>query len=89
MFFLSIFNSLVQTFAALVIFVAGYLALLLCAIAGILIGHLIYRAARLIWIHVVVRYASTHAVTAKIAQTADAHFPPNDILLAPPALNRR
>jgi hypothetical protein len=50
---------------------------------------LIYKGARLFWSHVVARTASAHAATSGVAETADAHFPQNDILLAPPALNRR
>ena len=89
MFLLPLMNILAQSLAALVIFVVGYLLLLVCVIAGLVVTHLIYKGARLFWSHVVARTASAHAATSGVAETADAHFPQNDILLAPPALNRR
>ena len=70
MFFSSTFGALAQTFAALVIFIAGYLALLLCAVVGIVIAHFLYKGARLAWSYVVARYASTDAVRARLAAAA-------------------
>jgi hypothetical protein len=59
MFLLPLINILAQSIAALVIFVAGYLALLLCVIAGVVIAHLIYKGSRLFWSHVVAPHALT------------------------------
>ena len=70
MFFSSTFGALAQTFAALVIFIAGYLALLLCAVVGIVIAHFLIKGARLLWPYVVAGYASTDAVRAKLAAAA-------------------
>ena len=70
MFFSSTFGALAQTFAALVIFIAGYLALLLCAVAGIVVAHFLYKGARLFWHHVVAPHASTDALRAKVAAAA-------------------
>jgi hypothetical protein len=70
MFFSSTFGALAQTFAALVIFIAGYLALLLCAVAGIVIAHFLYKGARLFSPYVVAGYASTDAVRARLAAAA-------------------
>ena len=70
MFLLSLFNTLVQTFAALVIFIAGYLALLFCAVASIVIAHFLYKGARLFWNHVVIPHASIDSVLAKVAGAA-------------------
>jgi hypothetical protein len=89
MFLLSLFTTLAQTFAALVIFIAGYLALLLCAVAGIVIAHFIYKGARLLWPYVVARYASTDALRAKLSAAARMAWSQAAILLAPLALNRR
>jgi hypothetical protein len=70
MFFSSTFGALAQTFAALVIFIAGYFALLLCAVVGIVIAHFLLKGARLSWPYLVAGYASTDAVRAKFAATA-------------------
>jgi hypothetical protein len=59
MFLLPLINILAQSLAALVIFVAGYLALLLCVIAGVVLVHLIYKGGRLFWSHVVPTHPST------------------------------
>jgi hypothetical protein len=83
MFLFSLFTTLAQTFAALVIFIAGYLALLLCAVTGIVIAHLICRGARLFWPHMVARYASTDSVLAKVAGAARMALSQAGILLAP------
>ena len=83
MFLFSLFTTLAQTFAALVIFIAGYLALLLCAVTSIVIAHLFYRGARLFWSHVVARYASTDSVLAKVAGAARMVLSQAGILLAP------
>ena len=70
MFFSSTFGALAQTFAALVIFIAGYLALLLCAVAGIVIAHFLYKGARLAWSYVVAPHVSIDSVLAKVAAAA-------------------
>jgi hypothetical protein len=59
MFLLPLINILAQSLAALVIFVAGYLALLLCVIAGVVLVHLIYKGGRLFWSHVAPPHPST------------------------------
>ena len=46
---LSLVNILAQSLAALVIFVIGYLALLVSAIAALVLASLIYKGARLFW----------------------------------------
>jgi len=70
MFFSSTFGALAQTFAALVIFIAGYLALLLCAVVGIVFAHFLYKGARLLSPYVVAGYASTDALRARLAAAA-------------------
>jgi len=54
--------------------------LLLCAIAGLVMANLMYRAAGLFGSYVVARRASTDAVSGKVAGAAHAHFPLDDIL---------
>jgi hypothetical protein len=66
----SLINVLAQSIAALLIFLVGYLALLICAIAGLAIADLIYRAARLLWSRTKARPARAHAVSAKAAGAA-------------------
>jgi hypothetical protein len=80
MFFSSTFGALAQTFAALVIFIAGYLALLLCAVVGIVIAHFLFKGARLFWPYVVARYASTDALRAKLAAAASTAWSQAGIL---------
>jgi hypothetical protein len=70
MFFSSTFGALAQTFAALVIFIAGYLALLLLAVVGIVIAHFLFKGARLFSPYAGARYASTDAVRARLAAAA-------------------
>jgi len=57
MIFLSLLNTLAQSIAALLIFVLGYVVLLLSVIAGLVIADLIYKGARLIWFHAKARSA--------------------------------
>jgi hypothetical protein len=83
MFLLSLFNTLAQTFAALVIFIAGYLALLLCAVAGIVLAHLIYKGARLLWSHVDTLHGSFDSVLPKVAGAARMVLSHAGILLPP------
>jgi len=80
MFLIPLINVMAQAVAALLIFVVGYIVLLLCAIAGLIIANLIYRAARLSWSYVMARRASSGAQPAKIAEIAHMHFPKDDIL---------
>lgn len=47
----SLFNALIQAVAAIVIFILGYFALLLCAIFCMLVVTLAFKAARLLWSH--------------------------------------
>lgn len=70
MFLFPLINILAQSFAALLIFVVGYLLLLLCAIGGLVIAHLIYKGARVVWSYVEARRASTDAGDANVAETA-------------------
>jgi len=51
MIFLSLINTLTQSLAALLIFILGYVALLLSVIAALVIADLTYKGARLIWSH--------------------------------------
>jgi hypothetical protein len=62
----SVLNVLLSSIAAIVIFVVGYLALLLCAIAGLVLANLIYKAARFFWSHVFSTAVSTNGVSAKV-----------------------
>lgn len=89
MFLIPLINVIAQAVAALVIFVVGYLLLLLCTIAGVAIANLMYRAARLFWSYWIARRASTEAGHANIAETADRHFPQEDILSHRVVLVRR
>jgi len=83
MFISSTIGALVQAVAALLIFIVGYLALLLCAVAGIVIAHFLYKGARLFSPYVVASYASTDAVRAKLAAAARMAWSQAGILLAP------
>jgi hypothetical protein len=70
MIFLSLINTLAQSIAALLIFILGYVALLLSVIAGIVIADLIYKGARVIWSRAKARGGSADAVSAKIVGAA-------------------
>lgn len=63
---LSLINILAQSLAALVIFVIGYLALLVSAIAGIVLASLIYKGARLFWSRMIQPALSTNGIPAKV-----------------------
>jgi hypothetical protein len=68
MFLIPLINVIAQAVAALVIFVVGYLLLLLCAIAGLAIAHLMYKAARLTWSYAAARYTSSRPAQPKDAE---------------------
>jgi len=61
----SLVNVLVQSVAALLIFLVGYLVLILCVIAGLAIASLIYAGARHFWSRVLACYAAREAVPAR------------------------
>jgi hypothetical protein len=58
-------NTLIQSVAALLIFVVGYFALLLSAIAALVIGHLIYKGGRLFWSRLIQPALSANGVLSK------------------------
>jgi len=70
MVFMSSINIFLQAIAALVIFVVGYIALLGCAIVGILIADLAYKGARLLWPHLREGARSVDVLWAKLAGVA-------------------
>jgi hypothetical protein len=65
--FLSSASIFLQVIGALVIFVVAYVALLLCAIAGLLIADLIYKGARLLWPHLKQSARFADVLLAKLA----------------------
>jgi hypothetical protein len=75
--FLSSITTLLQTFAAFLIFVVGYLALLFCVFAIFLVMHLLYKGARLLRSHIHARVAPTREVPTRI--TASGGMAPHDI----------
>lgn len=72
MIFFSLVNVLVQSMAALLIFVVGYLVLILCVIAGLTVADLIFKAVRLVWLRTTEAGASGdgHGLAAKLASAA-------------------
>jgi hypothetical protein len=60
-------NVLIEAVAALVIFVVGYLVLMVSVIAGVAIVNLLYRGGRLLWCRVVSRAASNDRVSTEVA----------------------
>lgn len=60
--FLSSITTLLQTFAAFLIFVVGYLALLFAVFAIFLMGHLLYKGTRFLR-----SYVHAHATAAGVA----------------------
>jgi hypothetical protein len=62
------FNALIQTVAALLIFVIGYIALLLSAILCLLAVALVVKAVRLIWTHIVRATAPARPVSHRTAR---------------------
>ena len=60
-------NILIEAVAALVIFIVGYLVLLVSVVAGVAIVNLIYTGGRLLWCHVVSRGASSDRVSTEVA----------------------
>ena len=59
-------NILLQSAAAIVICMVGYLALMLCAIVGLVLANLIYKAVRFIWSHVIPSAVPTNIDSAKV-----------------------
>ena len=57
---------LVQAIAALVIFVIGYLALLLSILTCLGTGVLVYKGARLLWSYMVTNAVSAHCLPTKV-----------------------
>jgi hypothetical protein len=80
MFLLSLVDTLARTIATLLILVIGYLALLLCAIVGIVIANLIHKSARFTWSQLTGRRATTGVAPAKSAGAARIHFPQHNFL---------
>jgi len=70
MIFLSLINTLTQSIAALLIFIFGYVALLLSAIAALVIADLTYKGARLIWSRTKPGSPSADALSAMVAGAA-------------------
>jgi|SRR5215472_4908824 len=62
------FNALIQSVAAFLIFVIGYIALLLSAILCLLAVALVAKAARLIWTHIVRAAAPARPVSRRTAR---------------------
>jgi hypothetical protein len=60
-------NILIEAVAALVIFIVGYLVLMVSVIAGVAIVNLFYRGGRLLWCRVVSRAASNDRVSTEVA----------------------
>lgn len=75
--------NLILALAALLIFVFGYLVLLICAIAGIMFANLIYKCARFTWAQVKARRASVGVAAAKSAAAARIDFLRRTFLPAP------
>lgn len=65
--FLTSPNILIEAVAALVIFIVGYLVLLVSVIAGVAIVNLLYTSGRLLWCRVVSRAASNDRVSTEVA----------------------
>jgi hypothetical protein len=63
----SLVNVLIQSMAALLIFVVGYLVLILCVVAGLTAADLIYKGVRLAWLRASQHSASGDALSAKVA----------------------
>jgi hypothetical protein len=61
------FDALIQSVAALLIFVIGYIALLLSAIPCLLTAALIAKVVRLIWTHIVQAAAPACPVSSSVA----------------------
>lgn len=77
--FLSSITTWLQTFAAFLIFVVGYLALLFAVFAIVLAGHLFYKGARFLR-----SYVHAHAMAAGVAParlTASRRLAPSDLHL--------
>jgi hypothetical protein len=66
----SLVNILAQSLAALLIFVVGYLLLMLCVIAGLGVADLIYKGARLVWFRAMEGPGPGDALSGKIAGVA-------------------
>lgn len=79
MVFIYLINNLAAPLAALLIFVVGYLVLILSVIAGLVLANLIYSGARLLWSRVMARRASRRAVPAKGAGAARRALSQGDI----------
>lgn len=62
------FSPLIQSIAALLIFVIGYIALLLSAMLCLLAVALVVKAVRLIWTHIVRAAAPARPVSRRTAR---------------------
>ena len=60
-------SILIEALAALLIFIVGYLVLLVSVIAGVAIVNLVYTGGRLLWCRVVSRAASNDRVSTEVA----------------------
>lgn len=75
MFSPSVVNILLQSLAAIVICVVGYLALLLCAIVVLVLANFTYKASRFIWSRVIPRVLSANIFSARVG--GHTHITPN------------
>jgi hypothetical protein len=75
MFSASLVNVLLQVIAAVVICFVGYLSLMLCALVGLVLAKLIYKAARFVWFRMISRVISTNILTANVG--GHAHIVPH------------
>ncbi|MGA8224052.1 MAG: hypothetical protein WB780_20555 [Candidatus Acidiferrales bacterium] len=89
MIFLSLINVLMQSMAALVIFVVGYLVLILCVIAGLAVADLIFKAVRLVWLRATEPGDSGDALAAKLSGAAHMVLCQAEIILNRVAPARR
>jgi hypothetical protein len=74
MFLLSLVDTLTRTIGSLLILVVGYLALLLCAIVGIVIADLIHKSAHFTWSQFLAPRDSAAIAPRKSAAAARNHF---------------
>lgn len=69
-------NALMQALAALVLFVVGYFALLVCVFLCIFVIALLVKGGRWLWLHATTEAPSSHSLAARFAHDLRAipHF---------------